>query len=61
LTGAGDALLDEPTTEISVDDSTLGSVDGFKQARIRDVLSTGEASEPLRLENPQKYTPLLSL
>jgi len=53
LAGAGNPLFDESSSKVRIDDSALCSVDGFKQARIRDVLSSGKSGEPLGLENPQ--------
>src|SRR5437773_188977 len=54
--GSRNALFDQATAEIGIDETSFGARDGVGQAIVADVLTLGEAHEPSRLENPHPFS-----
>jgi hypothetical protein len=53
LAFSGNALLDEPTAQIGVDQTTISSCNSLSQTRIRDVLMPRETRKPPVLGDPR--------
>ena len=51
------ALLDDPATEVGVDQPFLSAANGVAQIRIRNSLMVREAGEWLGLENAHPFPP----
>src|ERR1700739_2349513 len=51
LSGAGDPLLDEPATQVGIDQTTFSCRNGFDECRIRNTLTALKTYEALDLVN----------